>query len=117
MHDRIGEILRHFPTLLRRWDGALARMCEMTISHRTLTIRLERHGQVGNLEIACIGPTVIYGPTDWEDAMMTVEHGPDGFIVSDARAGVRIKTDHVEIAENRKPLNALTIPNSNTSRR
>jgi hypothetical protein len=26
MLDRTDDILRHFPTLLRRWDGSIARM-------------------------------------------------------------------------------------------
>lgn len=117
MRDRISEILRHFPTLLRRWDGALARMCETALSHRTLRIRLEQHGRTGNLEIACIGPTFIQGPTDWEDANITVDYSPGGFVVSDERAGVRIETEHVEIAEDRKPLNAFTTPNVNEGHR
>lgn len=110
MRGRVEEMLRHFPTLLRRWDGALARMSEMTLSHRTLTIRLEQHGWTGNLEIACIAPTFIHGPTDWEDANVMIQHTAEGFVVSDERAGVRIEAELVEIAENRKPLNAFTTP-------
>ncbi len=86
-------------------------MVELTHSHQTLTIRLERHGQVGNLEIACLEPTFIHGPTNWDHAGVTVEHGTDGYIVIDINAGVRIETGKVELAENRKPFNKFTIPN------
>lgn len=79
MPDRIDDILRHFPTLLRRWDGSIARMWELTVSHRTLRIRLEQHGRVGNLMIACIGPEFIHGPTEWNDAHVEVTRRGDAF--------------------------------------
>ena len=113
MKDRHADILKHFPTLLRRWQGSQARMCELTLSHRTLRVRLEQSGRTGNLEIACIDPTFIQGPTDWRSSDIAVEPWADGFIVKDEGAGVRIETGHVEIAENRKPFNRFTTGASN----
>src|SRR5687768_13629394 len=108
MPDRIDDILRHFPTLLRRWDGSIARMWELTISIRTLRIRLEQHGRVGNLEIACIAPEFIHGSTEWKDSRVEVARRGDDFVVKDERAGVEIHTGHVEVVENRNPMNAFT---------
>ena len=109
MPDRTQDILRHFPTLLQRWEGAIARLCELTCSHQTLTIRLEQNGRNGNLQIACIEPIFIHSPTDWCDAKITVLPSNNGFVVVDEAAGVRIETHHVEIAENRKPFNLFTV--------
>lgn len=109
MPDPTDGILRHFPTLLRRWDGAIARMWQLTTSHKTLLLRLEQHGRVGNLEIACIDPEFIQGPTEWNDARIVIAPCSDGFSVTDVSAGVDIRAGHVEVKENVKPLNAFTI--------
>lgn len=109
MPDRTQDILRHFPSFLQRWEGAIARLSELTCSHRTLTIRLEQNGRNGNLQIACIGTIFIHSPTDWSNAKITVQPSNDGFIVADEAAGVRIETHQVEIAENRKPFNIFTV--------
>lgn len=109
MPDRTDDILRHFPTLLRRWDGSIARMWQLTTSHRALDLRLEQHGRVGNLLIACIGPEFIHGPAEWTDAHVEISRRGDGFSVKDERAGVEIQAGHVEVTENTKPLNAFTI--------
>jgi hypothetical protein len=81
-------------------------MWELTTAHRTLTIRLEQPGRTGNLEIACIDPRHIVGPTEWQDSHVEIESAPDGFLVKDDAAGLRISAAHVELAENRKPANA-----------
>ncbi|HKQ74216.1 MAG TPA: hypothetical protein VJ810_10990 [Blastocatellia bacterium] len=107
--DGADDILRHFPTLLRRWDGSIARMWTLTTSHRTLVLRLEQNGRVGNLQIACIEPEFIHGPTEWWDSHIEIERHANGFVVKDERAGLEVHTGHVELAENRKPLNVFTL--------
>ena len=108
--DPREEILRHFPTMLRRWDGCLARLWELTISHASLTIRIEHHGRHGNLQIVCLEPIHIHGPREWSDCHVVVEpHGEDDFVVIDREAGVEIVTGGVEIAEHCKPYKAFTI--------
>ena len=109
MSDRMDDILRHFPTPLRRWDGSIARMWELTTSHRTLRLRLERHGRVGNLLIACIDPEFIHGPTEWQDTYLEISRRLDGFLVKDERAGVEVHAGHVEVKENVAPLNVFTV--------
>jgi hypothetical protein len=112
MTDRTDNILRHFPTLLRRWDGSVARMWRLTTSHRTLDLRLEQHGRPGNLLVACIDPKFIHGPTEWTDAHVEITRRGDGFSVKDERAGVEIHAGHVEVKEHVEPLNAFTIAGS-----
>jgi hypothetical protein len=108
MIDRTDDILRHFPTLLRRWDDSIAMMWALSISPRTLLLRLERNGRDGNLEIACIEPEFIHRPTEWMDSHVEIERRPVGFLVKDEPAGLEAHAGHVEVAENRKPLNAFT---------
>jgi hypothetical protein len=95
--DRTDDILRHFPTLLRRWDGSIARMWELTSSHRTLCLRLEQHGRDGNLRIARIDPEFIRGPVEWFDSHVEIERRGEGFLVKDERAGLEAHAGHVEI--------------------
>ena len=103
--ERCRDRLRHFPTLLARWRGGRAKMWELTISLKTLTIRIERTGVRGNLHVACMSPTHIHGPVYWDDCdieIALVEGG--GVIVRDVRAGLEIHAAHVEVAENCKPV-------------
>jgi hypothetical protein len=103
--ERRQDRLRHFPTLLARWRGGRAKMWELTVSLKTLTIRIERTGVHGNLHVSCLGPSHIQGPVYWEDAdieVVPLEDGP--FIVRDVRAGLKIQTENVAVAENCKPV-------------
>jgi hypothetical protein len=109
MPDRIDDILRHFPTLLRRWDGSIARMWELTSSHRTLRLRLEQHGRDGNLLIACIEPAFIRGPTEWSHSHIEIHRAEDGFLVTDEDAGLEVRAGHVELAEETTPLNTFPV--------
>src|SRR5947208_3311914 len=68
----LQEKLRHFPTLLKRWKGGQARMYELTSSHKTLTIRIERSKVKGNLHVACLAPLHIHGPLEWSDCDLEI---------------------------------------------
>jgi hypothetical protein len=103
--ERRRDRLRHFPTLLARWRGGRAKMWELTVSLKTLTIRIELKGVHGNLHVACLGPTHIHGPVHWDDCdieIVLVEAGK--FVVRDVRADLEIHTENVELAENCKPI-------------
>ena len=99
MDSRIA-ILRHFPTLLARWQGADAQLKELTQSHRTLRIFLQSPNRSGFLVIACIDPRHINAPVSWSSAhiAISVDDG-DGFVVADVRVGARIRTGGVEVKE------------------
>lgn len=109
MHKDPDKILRHFPTLLQRWKGCIARLWELTTSHPTLILRIEQQERHGNLQISCIGPIHIQGPTECKNCIIQVERYPKGgFLITDENAGVKIHSEMVEISENRKPYNVST---------
>lgn len=100
MEDRRRDMLRHFHSILRRWNGADAQLTELTTSHRTLRLFLRLPNQNGYLLIACIDPLHINAPTAWSNAQMEVSiHEQDGFLVCDEATGVRIHTGSVEVKE------------------
>ena len=98
--DRRIAILRHFPTLLGRWRGAVAQVIELTTSHPTLRLSLQFPNRSGYLLVACIDPQHIEAPITWSDAHVEiVADDQDGYIVVDREAGVRIGTGGVEVKE------------------
>lgn len=104
--ERFADQFRHFPTLLGRWRGGHAMFWKYTASHSMLTIRIERQGVPGHLEIRC-SADFITGPVGWANA--EIEIVPDdqhGVIIQDRTAGVRIVAKSVSLAENVKPVHA-----------
>jgi hypothetical protein len=98
--DGRNDMLRHFPTLLGRWQGAWATMSELTNSHRTLRIVLSQDSRAGRLIVACLDPLFIHGPVQWPDARIEVAlHKDNGFVITDTAADVRIITGSVEVKE------------------
>jgi hypothetical protein len=103
--DHRRDRLRHFPKMLQRWYGGRARLWELTVSHQTLIIRVERPGVHGNLHVACIGPHHIQSPSSWEDSHIDVALTDCGeWIVREAQAGVEVVAESVELKENCKPV-------------
>lgn len=103
--ERRQDRLRHFSTLLGRWRDGRAKMWELTVSLKTLTIRIERKGIGGNLHVSCLGPSHIHGPVYWDDCDIEIVPLEDGtFMVRDVRAGLDVRTENVEVAENCKPV-------------
>jgi len=91
--------------MLDRWRGGRARMWELTISIKSLTIRVERSGVRGNLHVACIAPTHICGPVEWSDCDIEIALAAgDTFVVRDRRAGLEVHAGHVEVKENCSPV-------------
>ena len=102
--ERRQDRVRRFPTLLARWRGGYAKMWELTVSLKTLTIRVERRMVRGNLHVACLCPSYIQGPVDWEDCDLEVVLTEDrSFIVRDVRAGMEVRAANVHLEENCEP--------------
>ncbi|MFT3788753.1 MAG: hypothetical protein QM770_21720 [Tepidisphaeraceae bacterium] len=75
------------------------------MSIKSLTIRIEKPGVTGNLHVACIAPTHIRGPVDWDDCDIEVAVGSqDTFVVRDRRAGLEVHTGSIEVKENCMPV-------------
>jgi hypothetical protein len=65
---------------LARWRGGGARFWSYSISHNLFSIRIERTGVLGNLEIRC-SADFISGPVAWENADIQIAHEPGVGIV------------------------------------
>jgi len=107
--ERHRDRLRHFPTMLERWRGGRAQVWNYTVSHRALTLRIERVGVRGNLEIGCAALNYIRAPEHWENCDIEIGLVDDGsqfpdFVVRDRNADVEIICGVAEIAENVKPI-------------
>ena len=101
MNER-KDILRHFSTSLKRWAGGNAKIRELTVSHQTLTVRINKAETEGYLEIYCLGPLTINGPSYWENANININLSEKGFIVSDKSCSLIIETEGVEVKEYKK---------------
>jgi hypothetical protein len=101
--ERQQDQQRHFPTLLARWRGAQATMWELTTSHKTLTIRLERAGSSDRLDISCY-PVHIHGPVTWNNCEIQISPTERGlWTIKDAAAGLEVVGEGVEVAEILQP--------------
>lgn len=101
--ERQRDLLRHFPKLLHRWRGARAKLWQLTVSHPTLTVRLERPGSDENLHVTCY-PLHIHGPVEWDNSELEIALTDNGkWIVKDDVAGVEIVAEGVEVRENCAP--------------
>ena len=97
--------IRHCKGLLARWTGGKARLWALTLSHCSLTIRLESLERKGNLHIICLGPERIHAPVQWTDADINISLTEKGtYLVSDQKNDVAIWTEGIEVKENCKPM-------------
>ena len=58
---------------LHRWAGAGAYIWSYTVSHRELTIRVQRPGERSNLHIVCTGCSYLQGRPVWRDSRLSLE--------------------------------------------
>ena len=102
------KLLQSGATFLVRWRHASAEMWELTRSHRSLRIVLQRPDRPGNLVLVCLDPIRIRGPVQWENADITISRPAvpsdphDGFLVVDVGADLEILCGSLEIKENVK---------------
>jgi len=93
--------------MLSRWQGADARLRELTAHHPTLRIVLTRGDHNGNLVISCLEPEDIRSPFAWQNANIKIEtaemkNGDIGVVLLDVGAAVAVKAGTFEVAENVK---------------
>ena len=92
-------------TFIERWKGGKARLWEFTVSHRRLTIRVEKEGQRGNLHIYCGALEQIHGPTAWNNCCFEMIHRPEGgFILQDKSVDFSARSEGLDVVENCKPI-------------
>jgi hypothetical protein len=100
------KIIKSSRTFLSRWNGGLAEMWELTISHKTLRVLIRREDKPGNLLISCIDPVMIRGQVRWVNCDLRVTTLPGSrdarFLVADDSAGLEITCGALEMEENVK---------------
>ena len=102
--ERRADTLRHFPTILARWQGGRARLWHYMVSHCSLTIRVERAGVRGNLHIGCSAESLC-GPVAWENADIEISLDLEGrYLIEDRAAGFRVIGYCPSLTENVKPV-------------
>lgn len=98
------DVLKSSRTRLARWQGATASMWALTLSLKSITLLLTKHGREGNLVLSG-WPVRIRGPVRWNEADISLASvrlpdGSEGFAITDARAGVEILCEGLETSEN-----------------
>ncbi len=95
-------LLRHFPKLLGRWKGKEVRLCNLTTSHRSITIQVSDNRFVYNiphLRIICMGPISMKGKFDLETNDLEVREEGNIYIVYDKSSDFELACEMVEIKE------------------
>lgn len=105
--DYYKQLIARSEKMLARWEGADARLRELTPHHPTLRIVLTRGDDSQNLVIACLEPEDIRSPFAWQNAKIRIEtaqmkNGDIGVVVLDVGADVAVKAGTFEVAENVK---------------
>lgn len=99
------RLLKSTKTSLSRWAGGNAAVWEMTVSLRTVIIRILRDDRPDkHLEIGCLDTEFIHGPTKWSPSAIEVhrielDDGSDGFRVLDDGADFQLICGKVEVSE------------------
>jgi hypothetical protein len=90
--DWRDDVIRHSRKLLARWDGANARLVEVTLSVQTLQLLLTQPNREGNLRIGCAGPVSIQMDTEFVARDLRIEkHSDPRFLVlTDVDGSLRI---------------------------
>lgn len=94
------HMLRHFPSLLKRWYGNRAKITELTSSHQSMRIELFEYERASYLLISCLAPERMCGPFEWEDANIHIRLTNSGrFTVYDTQNNFELNCASVEIRE------------------
>ena len=58
---------------LVRWSGAVAYIWSYGVSHRRLTLRMQRQGEPNNVHIVCTGCSYLQGKPLWPSSNLSFE--------------------------------------------
>jgi hypothetical protein len=99
--------LRKARNILPRWDGGTAWLWEFDREIFSVTLRIEKESNPGNLTILCETPISMSGPFEWNDSELRVTRDERFFTVSDLKASFSLRASVVVVVENREPLNSI----------
>lgn len=106
MTDYFEKTIKSLASFLLRWNGAIAQLHELTVSHKCLRLLLTKPDAQGNLVIACLDPLRIAAPISWEACSISVTttgiEGEVCFRIIDEKANVEILCGGLEVKENVK---------------
>lgn len=106
MTDYFEKIIKSLTSFLLRWNGGVAQLLELTVSHKSLRLLLTKPDTQGNLLIACLDPIRIAAPISWNACSIsvttTVVEGEVCFRIIDEKANVEILCGGLEVKENVK---------------
>lgn len=96
-------LLRHFPTLLKRWKGKQMRLYDLSLGgHRSISIKLSDnryHHELPYLQLACIEPVSMKGRFDYDTSDLEVREEGQLFVVYDKQTDFELLCGKVEITE------------------
>ena len=103
-------------TFLQSWQNCTARLWEYSVSHRGLSLRLEKEGSQENLHIRACDLSHIFSPWAWPNACIEISHHIDSceytdepyYLIQDTKANVKIYVGTVNVSENCKPIYTAT---------
>src|SRR5262245_1277488 len=107
IEDYLQQELLKANTILPRWDGGTLRFWEFDPNLFSVTLRIEKEAVVGNLTIICITPLSMSGPFEWGKCEIRLTKDEKSFVVSDAKASLRLRACVVDVVENWEPLNSI----------
>ncbi len=95
--------MRHFPTMLHRWKRKQMRLCLLTESHRSISIRLSENRYHAELlpclKIVCSMPISMKGNFDYDTNDLEIKYRDDIYTVYDRVSGFELVCEGVEISE------------------
>jgi len=96
------KILRHFPTLLKRWKGKEMRLYNLTESHRSISIKLSENrynDTLPYLKISCIEPIIMKGSFDYPSSDIEIKQMGENYVIYDKTSGFELECAMVEVKE------------------
>ncbi|MDH7447628.1 hypothetical protein [Aquimarina sp. 2201CG14-23] len=95
-------ILRHAPSLLKRWKGNQARLFNLSENHRKIQLRISEdryQNDISCLLISMHEPITMKGSFDWDNADIEIEYHDTYYKVVDAENHFEITCNNVSITE------------------
>lgn len=85
--------------------GATVTVWTYSVSHQTLTLRLQQPGRSGNTHLICRGCSRIEVSPHWLDSNLEISDiGQERFLITDANAGARIECLMMSVERNVAPV-------------
>ncbi len=95
-------VLKHTPTLLKRWKGNQARLFNLTENHRKVQLKISEDRYKNDLSCLLISmhePIKMNGPFDWDNSDIEIQFDDTHYKVIDTINQFEITCDSVSVVE------------------